>query len=181
MNEKISALMDGELDHSQAQVAIKSLGSDDISRKEWDLYHVIGETMRGETVGSALRRQARADAIFVALASEPTVLAPSLIKQPVERRTRFALAMAASVVTISAIGVVAMRQQYGAGAEAQKLEQVASQPVAPNRLAGNGAAGQERVNDYLVVHRQFSNPGAFQPAALSREGRGASIPQAAAR
>ena len=36
MNEKISALMDGELDHARAQVAIKSLGSDDISREDWD-------------------------------------------------------------------------------------------------------------------------------------------------
>jgi sigma-E factor negative regulatory protein RseA len=178
MNEKISALMDGELDHRQAEVAIKSLGIDDPSREDWDLYHVIGETMRGEAVGSALRRQKRADAIFAALAAEPTVFAPSLIKPPVERRTRLALAMAASVVTISAIGVVAMRQQYGQGAEVQRLEQVASQPVAPNRLAGTGVAGQEKVNDYLMVHRQFSNPSAFQPAALTRR---ESVPQAAAR
>ena len=43
MNEKLSALMDGELDHFQAKGVIKSLGSDDMSRDRWDLYHVIGE------------------------------------------------------------------------------------------------------------------------------------------
>lgn len=179
MNEKLSALMDGELDHDQARSAIKSLGSDDASRDEWNLYHVIGEALRGDDVGRARGHRQTTDAIFTALASEPTVLAPAMIKLPVERRTRLALAMAASVVTISAIGVVAMRQQSGEVAPVQLVQQVAPQPVANNKLLPSPS--EVRVNDYLVVHRQFSNPGAFQPAALNREIQGGIVPLAIAK
>ena len=176
MNEKLSALMDGELDHDQARTVIKSLGSDDVSRDHWDVYHVIGESLRGDYVGRAKSHQASTDAIFAALTLEPTVLAPLMFKQPVEKRTRIALAMAASVITISAVGVVAMKQQNGQVASVQLVQQVAPQPVAVPKMPPTSA--EVRVNDYLVVHRQFSNPGAFQPAALSREVRAGSVPQA---
>ena len=179
MNEKLSALMDGELDHDQARSVIKSLGSDDTSREHWDLYHVIGEALRGDDLGRATAHDHYTSAIFAALAAEPTVLAPLMIKRPVEKRTRIALAMAASVITISTIGVVAVQQQSGQVASVQLVQQVAPQPVAAGKLPANAAEG--RVNDYLVVHRQFSNPGAFQPAALNRDVRGGSVPQAAGK
>ena len=183
MNEKLSALMDGELDQEQARTVIKSLGSDDLSRQHWDLYHVIGEALRGDDTGragsGAASHQRSTDAIFAALAAEPTVLAPLMIKRMVEKRTRIALAMAASVITISAIGVVAVQQQNGQVATVQLVQQVAPQPVALSKLAPH--ATEVRVNDYLVVHRQFSNPAAFQPAALNREMRGEVVPQATSR
>ncbi len=178
MNEKLSALMDGELDHDQARSVIKSLGSDDKSREHWDMYHVIGEALRGDDLGRATAHD-NTSAIFAALAAEPTVLAPLMIKRPIEKRTRIALAMAASVITISTIGVVAVQQQSGQVASVQLVQQVAPQPVALGRLPSSTAEG--RVNDYLVVHRQFSNPGAFQPAALNRDVRGGTVPQAAGK
>ncbi len=176
MNENLSALMDGELDHAKARTVIKSLGSDDVSREHWDLYHVIGESLRGDDTGRMRSPKACTEAIFAALALEPTVLAPTMIRQPVERRTRIALAMAASVITISVVGVVAVQQQNGQVVPVQLVQQVAPQPVALNKLPPTAA--EVRVNDYLVVHRQFSNPGAFQPAALNRDIRGGSVPQA---
>ena len=176
MNEKLSALMDGELDHGQARTVIKSLGSDDVSREQWNLYHVIGEALRGDDLRRGDARDAGTTAIFAALAMEPTVLAPQMIKQPVEKRTRIALAMAASAITISAVGVVAVQQQNGQVSAIQLVQQVAPKPVALNKLPPSTA--EVRVNDYLVVHRQFSNPGAFQPVALNRDMRGTSVPQA---
>jgi sigma-E factor negative regulatory protein RseA len=179
MNEKLSALMDGELDHGDAKRVIKSLGSDDVSRLHWDLYHVIGESLRGDDVGRARSRAGSTDAIFAALAKEPTVLAPAMFKRPVENRIRIALAMAASVITISAIGVVALQQQGGQVAPVQLVQKIAPQPVAQDKLPATAA--DVRVNDYLVVHRQFSNPGAFQAAALNRETRAGSVPQAVSK
>ena len=179
MNEKLSALMDGELDQGQARTVIKSLGNDDVSRDHWDMYHIIGETLRGDDVGRARSHKSSTDAIFAALALEPTVLAPKMIKQPVENRTRIALAMAASVITISAVGVVAMQQQNGQVVPVQLVQKIAPQPVALSKLPPTTA--EVRVNDYLVVHRQFSNPGAFQPAALNREAHGGSVPQVSGR
>ena len=179
MSEKLSALMDGELDQQQARAVIKSLGSDEVSRDEWNLYHVIGEALRGDEPGRAKAQEGNIDAIFAALALEPTVLAPAMIKQPVEKRTRIALAVAASVVTISAIGVVALKQENGQVAPVQLVQQVAPQPVALGKVAPTAA--EVRVNDYLVVHRQFSNPGAFQAVGLNGNARVGSSPQAVSK
>jgi sigma-E factor negative regulatory protein RseA len=179
MNERLSALMDGELDQDQARAVIKSLGSDDVSREHWDLYHVIGETLRGDDLGSTKSHKANTDAIFAALAAEPTILAPAMLKRPVEKRTRIALAMAASVVTISAIGVVAMRQQGGVVSPVQLVQKVAPQEVIAVKTSPGSA--DVRVNDYLVVHRQFSNPSAFQPAAMNRDARAVAAPEAASK
>jgi sigma-E factor negative regulatory protein RseA len=174
MNEKLSALMDGELSRDEAHKVIKNLGSDAVRREEWDAYHLIGACMRGEVVESEVKSDRCTQAILARLAEEPTVLAPAALQRnPVtERRTRMALAMAASVVTISAVGVVALKQQQGASvAPVQLVQQVAPQPV--STIAGSAAQRKEaevRVNDYLVVHRQYANPGAFQPASLTQGG-----------
>jgi sigma-E factor negative regulatory protein RseA len=173
MNEKLSALMDGELDRSDALAVIKSLGQDAEQRSDWDCYHLIGDVLRGESVDTTTRRRASAESIFAKLASEPTVLAPVAIAKPVkappvEKRTRLALAMAASVVTVSAIGVVAFKQQSVAGGGSQVAQQqsvnvvpVSTAPSVPNEV-------NVRVNDYLVVHRQFANGAALQAAAVKK-------------
>ncbi len=173
MNEKLSALMDGELAREEAQVVIKTLGADESQRDSWDAYHLIGACLRGDasgkSVSEASARNACTDAIFARLAAEPTVLAPSAIKKPsfVENRTRLALAMAASMVTVSAVTVVAFKQQQGASvAPLNLVQQVAPQPIADPSL--QRAQADLRVNDYLVVHRQFANPGAFQTATLNQ-------------
>lgn len=165
MNEKISALMDGELGRDEATQVIRGLGSDAERRESWDHYHLIGEALRGATSGEVTRRQHCAAAIFAKLAEEPTVLSPVSIKAaPVDKRTRMALAMAASVVTVSAIAIVAFKQQNGTVASVQLVQQVAPRPVA---VAPNAA--EVRVNDYLAIHRQFTNPDAFQAASARRE------------
>lgn len=199
MNEKLSALMDGELDRDAAAIAIKALGSNDAQRQDWDCYHLIGDALRGlertqdgrlnvleQDANSMVRRQASADVIFAQLAAEPTVLAPASIPQsrasakptPVQQRTRFALAMAASVVTVSAIGVVAFKQQQGSPAALpQVAQQTSSLPISSTSAGASpttttALAGPEaRVNDYLLIHRQFANPAALQAAVLKRNER----------
>jgi len=173
MNEKLSSLMDGELACDEAQVVIRTLGADSAQRESWGAYHLIGACLRGDATGNAVggisARNPCTDAIFARLASEPTVLAPAAIRKPLmaERRTRMALAMAASVITVSAVAVVAFKQQQGASfAPVTLVQQVAPQPVADATL--QRAQADLRVNDYLVVHRQFANPNAFQAATLSQ-------------
>lgn len=173
MNEKLSALMDGELSRDEAAPVIRKLGGDPAERESWDAYHLIGACLRGdipnEVTSSASHRIACTEAIFAKLAAEPTVLAPAAIKSavPINGRTRIALAMAASVATISVIGAVAFKQQQGGiVAPISLVQQVAPQPVADP--AQQRAIADQRVNDYLVVHRQFANPGAFQAATLNQ-------------
>ena len=175
MNEKLSALMDGELARDEAQGVIRSLGADTGQRESWDAYHLIGACLRGDAIGKdglEVERKVCTDAIFARLATEPTILAPATIRKPslVESRTRMALAMAASVVTVSAVGIVAFKQQQGATvAPVTLVQQVAPKPVAD--VTRQRAQSDLRVNDYLVVHRQFANPNAFQAATLSQQPR----------
>ncbi len=165
MNEKISALMDGELDREEAKQVIRGLGADTDRRQSWDEYHLIGDVLRGESTGEIGRRQRCAAAIFARLAEEPTVLAPAAIRSSQsEKRTRIALAMAASVVTVSAIAVVAFKQQNGTVADVQLVQQVAPRQVGPAVTPSD-----VRVNDYLAIHRQYANPEAFQAASARRE------------
>ncbi len=165
MNDKISTLLDGELDREEAVETIRKLGADHDRREVWDSYHLIGDVLRGESLGEVKRRRVCADAIFAKLAAEPTVLAPSAIKTAsTHRNTRLALAMAASVVTVSAIAVIAMKQQGGVIVPMQTVQQ-----VTPQTVQSSAPRADARVNDYLAIHRQFANPNAFQSASARRE------------
>lgn len=206
MNEKISTLMDGELEQDEAMRAIRHLGSDANRRDLWDQYHLIGDVLRGESSGEIVRRKKSADAIFARLANEPTVLVPAAMKSiPVEKKTRVALALAASIVTVSAIAVVAFKLQADSAvlapaqlAQANQTSQVnqpfsqpaqADGPLAfatkaatvvtlPPQLQSDGlvpaqsqssAPDEIRVNDYLAIHRQFTNQSGFQAASVQIE------------
>jgi sigma-E factor negative regulatory protein RseA len=196
MNEKLSALMDGELDRTDALAAIKTLGQDAQQRGDWDCYHLIGDAIRGDTPSVTARRKASAESIFARLAEEPTILAPaaaaataqsaklSIVAKPavVEKKTRMMLAMAASVVTVTAIGVIALkqqdRQQDGQQIAATTASPQAVQPASSPSYAelttvsttatSEAEANKQRVNDYLVIHRQFANSSALRAASTKQ-------------
>ncbi len=46
MKERISELMDGELDERAAEETIAQLGTDPAGREAWRTYHLIGDAMR---------------------------------------------------------------------------------------------------------------------------------------
>ena len=48
--DKISALMDGELDEHEARRAVLRLKDVGAARESWATYHVIGDVLRGESL-----------------------------------------------------------------------------------------------------------------------------------
>ena len=48
--DKISALMDGELDEHEARRAVLQLKDIGTARESWATYHVIGDVLRGESL-----------------------------------------------------------------------------------------------------------------------------------
>jgi sigma-E factor negative regulatory protein RseA len=169
MNEEISTLMDGELERDEAARLIKSLGSDSARRADWETYHLIGACLRGEYPVSGSRSCAR-DELFKRLAEEPTVIAPgAMARRMSERRTRIALAMAASLVTVSAVTAIALKQQAGSATAPVQLVQKSAPALVVQNVAArdSGATAMTpKVNDYLILHRQFAYPSGFQNAAL---------------
>ncbi len=171
MNDNISTLLDGELDREEAIETIRHLGADAKCRTTWDSYHLIGDVLRGESLGEMARRRQSAESIFAKLAAEPTVIAPAALNRASRQsKTRLAMAMAASIVTVSAIAVIAMKQQSGVVAPVQVVQQNPPLAIVPVVAKGN-----EQVNDYLVIHRQFANRQGLQTAST----RGIAPPAAA--
>ncbi len=157
MTQEISSLMDGELDAHTAERVIRSCCTSEELKKEWYLYHVIGDAMRGQ----GPRRLARPDAMLEAIEDEPTVLAPRRTAATV---ARFALAAAASVATIGVVGWIG--SQGGPAPVVPPMAKSASpiQPVA-NTVAARVAPPVPTINvqDYLVVHRQIPSAEFYRP------------------
>lgn len=152
--DKISTLMDGELDADDAAAQVARLRGEEL-RRGWDTYHVIRDTLRGEPVLSAGFN----DRLAARLASEPTVLAPRrFAPRPV---MRYVLSAAASV---SAVAVVAW-MALSAGQMGDGPVQVAkvAQPVAPAHVVEMPNDG--RMSDYLLAHQGVSPSTAIQGVA----------------
>jgi len=79
MKEKLSALMDGELDGQLADRTIKAITEEEELKQVWDAYHLIGDAMRDNSHVSVNVRQR----VATRLAAEPTVLAPRRWYAPV--------------------------------------------------------------------------------------------------
>jgi sigma-E factor negative regulatory protein RseA len=59
MKDRISALMDGELDEREAAEAIAALANDPQGRDAWRAYHLIGDALReGRSIVAPRRRPA---------------------------------------------------------------------------------------------------------------------------
>jgi sigma-E factor negative regulatory protein RseA len=142
MNERVSVLMDGELDDKSAAAAIQSLANEREARDVWRSYHLIGDLMRG----SAPLSEGFAARITWKLAEQPTVLAPGRIR-PQPRRWFTVSAAAASLAAVALVAWLAFAPQPQV--PAAPLAQ--AKPEAPAIVPMPTAA-----NDYLLAHQGFS-------------------------
>src|SRR5262249_60563026 len=80
MKDRISVLMDGELDDSSAAQAIDALATEGEARDAWRTYHLISDALGKSRILSA----GFSERVAAALAAEPTVLAPRRLRVPRE-------------------------------------------------------------------------------------------------
>lgn len=163
--ERISALMDGELDEDQAQQELARLRHDSTLRQTWDAFHLIGDALRGERLlltevaGSFSRR----------LADEPTVLAPQ--RRAPRKITTYALSAAASLAAVATVGWVAFAPESAPVSAPQKELAAVRPPVlipapamapAPVTPVVASVPDDGRRNEYLLAHQGFSPSTAIQ-------------------
>jgi sigma-E factor negative regulatory protein RseA len=141
MKERVSVLMDGELDDKSAAAAIQALAHEREARDAWRSYHLIGDLMRG----SAPLSEGFAARVTWKLAEQPTVLAPGRLK-PQPRRWFTASALAASLAAVALVAWLAFSPQPLAPVPIAEVK-----PQAPAIVPMPTAA-----NDYLLAHQGFS-------------------------
>ncbi|MEO8486575.1 MAG: RseA family anti-sigma factor [Betaproteobacteria bacterium] len=142
MNEDISRLVDGELEDDAAfERVVGGMGRAG-AMATWVCYHAIGDSMRGEcTVATRVSRR-----LAIALASEPTVLAP---QRRVDRPAAWAWTAAATAAAVAVVAWTAHSMNdpstpvFALAHEAASVRPAALRP-------------QVIRADYLYAHREIS-------------------------
>jgi sigma-E factor negative regulatory protein RseA len=143
MKDRISALMDGELDDKSAGLAIELMASDGEARDTWRTYHLISDALGKSRVLS----EGFSERVAAALAKEPTVLAPK--RRPAAEPRRW-VALAAGVAAVSLVGWLGFAPQQTA------LPPVAQAPKNPPEAKQQLVPLPSGTNDYLLAHQAFS-------------------------
>lgn len=175
MEDKISALMDGELDAEDAANMVAQFGKTDQFRDEWAIYHMISDVMgqSGQATGPMPADISRR--VSTRVASEPTVLAPrSQSAQFAPRHRMKAYAIAASITAAAVVGWMNLQvteqpaqlmADNSPAAPAQSQAQVATTALPPIPVTSVSASAPIHIDDYLLAHRAFS-PGTAMPGAV---------------
>jgi sigma-E factor negative regulatory protein RseA len=157
--DKISTLMDGELDEHQARGQVLRLKQDEELTRDWHTFHLIGDAMRGERALSPdFSRH-----LAARLAAEPTVLAPR--RSTTKRAVAYALSAAASLAAVALVGGIAFFNNPLA-----PQSEIARAPVTPAPAAVPSpqiasVPSDGKMNDYLIAHQEFSSSTAIQGLA----------------
>lgn len=147
MKDRISALMDGELDDRDAGQAIDALARDLEGLETWRTYHLISDALRD----TQLLSEGFAERVAAKLAQEPTVLAPNRLNEGrrAEQPRRW-VAVAAGGAAVALVGWLGFAPQQ-------------STTVTPLAQAPKAAEPQPQLvplpsgtNDYLLAHQGFS-------------------------
>lgn len=161
--DRISALMDGELDGDEVSQLFSRLKPQGEMRESWDTFHLIGDALRGDCCMSPDLKQRIAER----LAAEPTVLAPR--RSAPKRVNPYVLSAAASLSAVALVVWVAFSinpasspQQEMAKAQTPSVRLV----PAPDQIAGIGNLSdfpsQGNLNEYMLAHQGFSPSTAIQ-------------------
>jgi len=159
--DKISALMDGELDGQQARELWARLKQDDELLQHWHTFHLIGDALRGERPLSPRF----SEQLVARLDNEPTVLAPR--RSATQRFTAYALSAAASLAAIALVGWMAfVDNPLAPRTEVATAPAAAQSPATvPAQAQIASVPNEGGMNDFLIAHQEFSPSTAIQGLA----------------
>ncbi len=183
--ERLSALVDGELQAFERRRMIGILVEDEASLERWRRDHLVRDALRGELPPTLCRDfLARVNAGIDAAAEAPEAGADASQKHaplPFWLRAGAGFAVAASVAVVTILGLQSL---VGGGAIPAGMAVMAShQPPAPPSSRAGGfrlanatapeavqpgvsdAEVQRRINSYLINHSEFAGRPAMLPYA----------------
>lgn len=160
MKDKLSALLDGDLDEPSSRTALNALRSDRSLRQDWDMYCLIGDVLRRDNCqmpGFTDRVMARIDSIDTSASFVVNTDPARSGRQTANQRRfwRLAMPLAASVMGVAAVGLV-LQTLHGQPAAPVS---VANAPVsAPLQMAADSSAvttASMPVIDRDALNREF--------------------------
>jgi sigma-E factor negative regulatory protein RseA len=151
MQDRISALMDGELDPEEAAVVVDQFRKMDGLREQWAIYHLISDSLGQSDVKpfDITRR------VGARLANEPDIPAV-LARRSSMKHKPIAYAAAASIAAVAVAGWMSLQTMQPPEVARQDLAQ--NNPAAGTAVPAVPAAvsAPAQINDYLLAHREFS-------------------------
>ena len=165
MNERISALLDGQVDDQAFDAVLESVKQSPETRDRWSTYCLIGDALRDEP---SLETDMTA-AVMQRLAGEPTVLAPveKALPRAGQGMWQRVLPLAASIMGVAVVGWIALQGNHD-DAAAPPLR-VAAPPqastIAARAVARSTDAGAEALRAYVFAHQSTAQQGAMPGVA----------------
>lgn len=165
--ERISSLVDGELDRVEAEAIVSSLCADSGLRRTWCELHRVGDALRSSEV-AALDDSGFCAKVSALIAAEPTVLAPrrSSGGRALRRYWVPGIAVAASVAAIGFVAVPLLRapEPVALAQKAPPPAAVASAVAEPARRPA-AIANARALDAYFSAHRELTGGSAMPRAA----------------
>lgn len=172
MLERLSALLDGEMDRAEADAAIAAVCASPALLRQWHELHRVGDALRSNEV-AACDAESFCNRVRQALAAEPTVLAPrssSASRIGLRRYWMPGLAIAASVAAVGFVAVPLLRtpdtnslaKAVNAGTAVAALDP-APKPL-PTIVNARGLSPS--FNPYLAAHRELIGNSVVPRAAV---------------
>ena len=147
--EKLSALMDGELEDRELADEIARINGDPDREADWGIYHMIGDSLRGDAVS----QDTVTGPVAARLAAEPTVLAPRAWRMRPETR-RVALPIAASLCGVAVVAWLALSNN-ALFSPAEQNAQLAAETRSSERIVQVADTESDSMSDYMIVHQPF--------------------------
>lgn len=154
--ERISILLDGEMDRTEAAAVIAALCADPALRRHWHELHRAGDALRSDEV-AVCDAEAFCRRVAAAISAEPTVLAPRAVQASGLRRYWMpGVAVAASAAAVAFIAVPLMRAPETISVAKNSppaVMDVAAQKSLPTIANARGLSPS--FNPYLAAHREL--------------------------
>lgn len=156
--EQLSALVDGEFEDLELELALRRLSKDAELKARWQRYHLIGDALKNN-LPEAIDLDF-ADRVSKAIGSEPslqTIPVTPAISSWYKPLVGFALA--ASVATVAILGVNMLQPDESPGASSLSVI-ASSEPITrvqANASAVSDAELESRFNSYLLNHNEYAS------------------------
>ncbi len=162
--EHLSSLIDGELDAHEAAALLETLCRDAELQRRWSDLQLVGDAIRSSDV-AACHVEGFCARVHIALAEEPTVLAPPRSRAAWRRYALPGVAIAASVAAIAFIAVPLLKSPTGDVLAARKAADGAPVAVAAGQpqpaspivsKAASAIANARALDPYFAAHRELT-------------------------